>query len=375
MALSRVSFPRCGLPVGSAKPFGLAAAALAAALLAGCGGDQRVGEPDPAVAGDAYTAAVSKPLTPSAEAGVSTPASLDAVPSLSGKVHYGVPTAAATGPGATLSGAVPFPLADAWNRDVTARAVDAASSALVATIGWHGSLRAGFGALAGVPYAVVDAAAPRVPVAVTGDPVPRAWPIPATIAPSADAAARLAVVDRDAGVLYELRGAARDAASGGWTADAIAAWRLDLADATPIDAAGPDLDGGMPVFAGLVRRDEAANGAIRHALRITVPAVRRAWVAPARSAASGAPDASLLPLGARLRLKADVAIPADASLEARAVLQALKTYGAIVVGTGPGLSLDGVPDPSWDAARLAADLARIRGADFEVLALDPVTVR
>ncbi|HMS80097.1 MAG TPA: hypothetical protein PKC20_11305 [Burkholderiaceae bacterium] len=346
MALSRVSFPRCGLPVGSAKPFGLAAAALAAALLAGCGGDQRVGEPDPAVAGDAYTAAVSKPLTPSAEAGVSTPASLDAVPSLSGKVHYGVPTAAATGPGATLSGAVPFPLADAWNRDVTARAVAAASSALVATIGWHGSLRAGFGALAGVPYAVVDAAAPRVPVAVAGDPVP--------IAPSADAAARLAVVDRDAGVLYELRGAARDAASGGWTADAIAAWRLDLADATPIDAAGPDLDGGMPVFAGLVRRDEAANGAIRHALRITVPAVRRAWVAPARSAASGAPDASLLPLGARLRLKADVAIPADASLEARAILQALKT---------------------WDAARLAADLARIRGADFEVLALDPVTVR
>jgi hypothetical protein len=189
---------------------------------------------------------------------------------------------------------------------------------------------------------------------------------------SADPSARLSVLDRDAGVLYELRGAS-PVAGGGWTAVAAAAWRLDLANAAAADAAGPSGDAGMPVFPGLVRHDEAASGAIRHALRITVPALRAAWVAPARGPVAQTDDAALPPAGARLRLKAEVAIPADASVEARAILQALKTYGAIVVGVGPALTLEGAPDPGWDVARLAAELARIRGSDFEVVALGAIT--
>jgi hypothetical protein len=372
MALSRVLFPRCGLPGGAANPFRLAPAALAAALLAGCGDDISDAPPTSAIAGESYSAAVSKPLGLSVEAGVATPSSLAAVPVLSGKVRYGVPVAALPGVGTTLSGALPFPATDAWNRDVLTSATEAASSALVAAIGGGASLKVGFGLLAGVPYAVVDRTQPRVAVSVAGDATPRAWPIPASMPASADPSARLSVLDRDAGVLYELRGAS-PVAGGGWTAVAAAAWRLDLANAAAADAAGPSGDAGMPVFPGLVRHDEAASGAIRHALRITVPALRAAWVAPARGPVAQTDDAALPPAGARLRLKAEVAIPADASVEARAILQALKTYGAIVVGVGPALTLEGAPDPGWDVARLAAELARIRGSDFEVVALGAIT--
>jgi hypothetical protein len=373
MALSRVSYPRRVAPGGAAKPFRLAsaAAAVAAALLAGCGGDASDPPSATAVAGESYATAVSKPLAGSVEAGVATPAQLDSVPVLSGKVRYGVPVAAAPGVGAPLSGALPFPAGDAWNRDVIASPADPASAALVAAIGANASLKAGFGALAGVPYAVVDRGQPRVPVTVAGDATPRSWPIPASMPASADPSSRMSVVDRDAGVLYELHGAT-PTAEGGWNATAIAAWRLDLADAAPIDAAGTLEGGAMPVFAGLVRHDEVAAGAIRHALRIVVPALRAAWVAPARGPAAGADDPSLPPAGARLRLKADVAIPPEASPEARAILQALKTYGAVVVGVGPALTLEGAPDAAWDAARIAADLARIRGADFEVVALGAI---
>jgi hypothetical protein len=361
MALSRFTIPRCGLPGGPAKPLRLAQAALVLSLLAGCGAGSDSGAPT-AVAGDSLVAPTPKPLAASVEAGVTTPASLDTVPTLPGKVRYGAPSAAASGVGATLSGAVPFPPTDTWNRDVVARPADPATPMLVASIGAQQTLKAAFDGRTGVPYAVVGADQPRVAVTVADDPTARAWPIPASMDPSSDPSGRLSVVERDAGVLYELHGAV-PTADGGWRASAVAAWRLDVADAAPFDAAGPLAGGRMPVFAGLVRLDEAGAGVIRHALRITVPA---------RAAVAGVADASLPPLGARLRLKADVEIPADASRETRAILQALKYYGAIVVGVGPALALEGAPDPGWDAGVTAAELARIRGGDFEVVALDAI---
>ena len=370
MALSPLTIPRRGLPGGPAKPFRLAQAALVLSLLAGCGAGSDADAPT-AVAGDWQVATQPKPLAASSEAGVTAPVAPDTVPTLSGKVRYGAPTTAVAGLGETLSGAVPFPPTDAWNRDVLTRPADPASATLLASLGDRATLQAGFGGRSGIAYAVVGADQPRVPVSIAGEPVPRAWPIPASLQPASDPSARLSVVDRDAGVLYELHGAARSA-DGGWSATAVAAWRLDVADAAPFDAAGPVVGGRMPVFPGLVRHDEATAGVIRHALRITVPALRAAWVAPALAAAAGADDASLPPLGARLRLKGDVQIPAEASREARAILQALKSYGAIVVGTGPALALEGAPDAAWDTGPVAAELARIRGGDFEVVALEAI---
>lgn len=373
----------------------LAAAALAAAALAGCGGDPDgsiapggavvatapAGEPT-AVGGQSMVLAIEKPLGGATVAGSAAAGAAGAgpsptpagVPSVSGKVRYGLVPGGPTGVGAPLAGALPLPAADAWNRPIAALSPDPASAMLIAAIGAADPVKLGFGEFAGVPYAIVDGLQARQ-VVRSADGAVRQWPIPGELTASADASGRLAVVDREAGVLYELHGATR-AVDGVWQAAALAAWRLDVADSAPVDTAGAVVgDGGMPVFPGLLRHDEAAAGTIRHALRITVPALHAEWVAPARRTAGTAPDATLPRIGARLRLKAGTVIPADASVESKAILTALKTYGAIVAGVGPALSIEGAPSTRWDAVRLASELARVRGDDFEVLAHDGSTPR
>jgi hypothetical protein len=334
-------------------------------LLAACAGGDPTGPATPAtaVAGESFSLTSNKPL------GIPPDASVSGALPLIGKVRYGVPSTALSGIGQPLSGTLPFPIDDAWNRDLVRAVPDRASHALIAAIGQSAQLSPGFGALAGVPYAVVDRLQPAVVVRFAGN-ATRTWPIPADLQPSADASARLVLLDRDAGLLHELRGAARRI-DGTWDATGGMSWKLDVADGAPVDTVGAPIDdGGMPVFPGLVRYDEAMAGVIRHALRVTVPAVRAAWVPPARRAASAAPDGGLPPIGLRLRLKADVAIPADASPASRAILQALKTYGMIVAGVGSGLTIEGTPDARWDSARLTADLTRLRGGDFEAMAMD-----
>ena len=59
---------------------------------------------------------------------------------------------------------------------------------------------------------------------------------------------------------------------------------------------------------GLVRWSEVARGHIDHALRFTVERTRRAYVYPARHYASDLTDASLPPMGLRVRLRADYPI-------------------------------------------------------------------
>ena len=220
---------------------------------------------------------------------------------------------------------------------------------------------------------MVERTQPTVTVRFGAGGQARAWPLPDALGVAGVPVGHLVVVDRDAGLLYELRDAVR-APDGTWDAAGGAAWRLDLADAPPADLiAGGAGDGGMAVFPGLVRPDEVRAGVIRHALRVSVPVLRDAWLAPALRSAGGTDDAALPPVGLRLRLKAGVAIPADASPEARAILQALKTYGAIVAGTGP-FALQGVPDAAWGAS-LDRELGRVTAGDFEVVATDGLVGR
>jgi hypothetical protein len=54
------------------------------------------------------------------------------------------------------------------------------------------------------------------------------------------------------------------------------------------------------------------------------------------------------------------------------VLQALKTYGSILADNGGNWFISGAPDPRWDDAELNT-LKRLRGRDFEVVTMGPVT--
>jgi hypothetical protein len=76
-------------------------------------------------------------------------------------------------------------------------------------------------------------------------------------------------------------------------------------------------------------------------------------------------------MGMRVRLRAGVDISGYPS-SARVVLQALKTYGMILADNGGNWFISGAPDPRWDDAELNT-LKRLRGRDFEVVTMGPVT--
>src|SRR3954454_21698686 len=91
---------------------------------------------------------------------------------------------------------------------------------------------------------------------------------------------------------------------------------------TSTDAAG------LPILPGLVRYDEVRSGTITHALRVTVPATQKWFIAPATHAA-GKVNAALPPMGARLRLRADFDLRSYRG-DALVIRTALRKYGMIV---------------------------------------------
>jgi hypothetical protein len=170
-------------------------------------------------------------------------------------------------------------------------------------------------------------------------------------------------VDKGDKTLYELWLANVDG-SKGWDAGCGAKWDLTSnAGRTPgwtsADAAG------LPVFPGLARADEVTAGKIEHALRFTVQKSQAGYVAPASHFASNDTDASLPPMGLRLRLKKDVDISA-AGPQAQVILTALKKYGMIVADNGSNWFISGAPDSRWDDDDLHT-LGGIKGSDFEVV--------
>src|SRR6202044_2744760 len=82
---------------------------------------------------------------------------------------------------------------------------------------------------------------------------------------------------------------------------------------------------GLPIFPLLARYPEVKAGAIRHALRVTVPRTQNGYVHPATHYSSTSSDPDLPPMGERLRLKASFSL-ARYHGEALIVLRALKRY-------------------------------------------------
>jgi hypothetical protein len=79
----------------------------------------------------------------------------------------------------------------------------------------------------------------------------------------------------------------------------------------------------LRVFPLLARYPEVKTGAIRHALRVTVPQSQRGYIHPATHFASRSNDPTLPPMGLRLRLKADYSLDGFSGQEAG--LQQLKS--------------------------------------------------
>jgi len=291
------------------------------------------------------------------------------------------------GPGASLGGQRVLSPDSAWNTPIDDLPVDPESARLIATLGVDTPLHPDFGTVWnnvpwGIPYVVVNGAAPRHPVrfeyAGESDDVP--YPIPANppiegVAPGrlpiGDSGDRhLLVIDRDNEKLYELY--AVRFVDGMWQAGSGAVWDLFGNTRRPRGWTSADA-AGLPIFPGLVRYDEVIQfGRVEHALRFTAPRTRRAFVGPATHFASSSDDRALPPMGARLRLRAAIdenAFPASV----RPIVVALKRYGMILADNGGALYLSGAPDARWNDAEIA-QLRKLRGRDFEVVAMStPVT--
>ena len=288
-------------------------------------------------------------------------------------------SAAADSEGARLPGAKRcpvFPRNSHWNRRVDRLPVHSRSAQIVDSIGRDENAHADFGSGTynggpiGIPYRTVSRRTRRVPVSFQyADesnrgryPIPRNVPIEG--GRNADGDRHVIVVNRSRCRLYELFAAYPRNGGRSWRAGSGAVWslrsnRLRPRGWTSADAAG------LPILPGLVRPEEVRRGNIDHALRITVPRSRRAYIYPARHFASDDPDPNLPAMGQRLRLKRSF----DTShfpRQARVVLRALKRYGAFVADNGSPWYISGIPSRRWNNDDLHS-LHRVPGSAWEVV--------
>jgi hypothetical protein len=266
-----------------------------------------------------------------------------------------------------IAGCLVFPASSPWNQEITGAAVAALSSSYVASIGSNAPLFANLGSdpSAGMPYAVVPAEQPEVPIrfimGAESDPGP--YPIPDDVPIESGDSAHAIIIQRDTCLLYEIYQLERLA--GGWQGYAGALWRLREDLRRPRYATSAD-GAGLPVFPGLIRYDEIAAGEIRHALRFSAPRTQRAFVDPASHWASDSTDPSLPPMGLRVRLKASVDASAFSGA-ARVIVTALQRYGMFVAENGNPWWLSGASDPRFSTAELAS-LQALTGDSFEAVA-------
>jgi hypothetical protein len=274
-------------------------------------------------------------------------------------------------PGPRIAGCPAFPRSNAWNRDVSKAPVDPRSAQYIAAIG-AGNLHPDFASRRyGIPITVAAASQARVPVRFTGYPDesdPGPYRIPPRTRVEGGSDRHVVVVQRGRCRLYELFAARR--VGDGWTASNGAVFDLRSNRRRPAGWTSADA-AGLPIMPGLARASEASAGAIRHALRFTVRATQKAYVAPARHFASADTNPALPPMGLRLRLKAGFDLRRYHG-QARVILRALKTYGMIVADNGSSWFISGAPDPGWHDAQLE-ELKRVPETAFEVVRAGPLT--
>jgi hypothetical protein len=206
---------------------------------------------------------------------------------LAGCSDGGAPSAPSPGPSAPLptpAGTTPriggcdiFPEDNAWNRNVSSDPIDPASDALIAAMSPNAAIHLDLGTTEeyyGIPYTVVPASQPLISITYgTGgadysdesDPGPMPIPLGAPIEGGSTADPDPTSGDRHVLVLQE----------GSFRVSSSAVWDLKVNHTRPPVWTSADA-AGLPILPGLLRYEEALGGTIAHALRFTMPGIRRA---------------------------------------------------------------------------------------------------
>lgn len=314
--------------------------------------------------------ALASPGSTSSAASSLSPTAAPTVPAPTPKptaaaVAAPTPQPTAAPPPAPMGACPVFPASNVWNRDVSGLPVAANSSTLIGSIGLDANLHPDFSATGyGIPINIVGPSTPRVSVsfgyADESDPGP--YPIPANPAIEGGSDRHVLLWDTSACKLYELYAASRSGSS--WSAGSGAIWDLRSNALRPDGWTSADA-AGLPILPGLIRYDEVAAGAIRHAIRFTAPDTCSGHIYPARHDAGSGSCSVNPPMGLRVRLKASVDISGFGP-QARVILIALQRYGMILADNGSPWFVTGAPDAHWNDDELHA-LHGLSGADFEVV--------
>lgn len=268
-----------------------------------------------------------------------------------------------------------------WNRDISGLPVHRQSSTWLRSIGLSDGLHPDFGTVwrgspIGIPFVVVDSDQPKVKVKFEYDdesdpgpyPIPNGVPIEGGQDAPHESDRHIIMIDPKKKLLYELFQAIPDPVFG-WRAGSGAIFDLSSDKLRPDGWTSADA-AGLPVFPGLVRYDEIADGEIRHAIRFTVERTQRAYIHPARHFASRHTNPTLPPMGLRVRLRANYDI-SEFPRSAKIVLIALKKYDMLLADNGSDWFISGAPDPRWKDRDLAT-LKRVKGRDFECVYAGPL---
>jgi hypothetical protein len=263
-----------------------------------------------------------------------------------------------------------FPDNNIWNTPIDDLPIHARSNQWINSIGRHTGFHMDFGSgrwaggPIGIPYNVVGADVPKVPVSFYYPDESNRGPYPIPAHPKIEHGSdhHILIVDNSTCRLYELYDASYS--GGRWHAGSGAIWNLNSNALRPDTWTSADA-AGLPILPGLVRYNEVLSGRIDHAIRFTASNTN-GYIWPARHRTSNNPSAPYIPpMGARFRLKASFNVSGYPPAM-RVILNAMKTYGIILADNGSDWYVSGAPDPRWDNDMLHL-LDDLTGDDFEAV--------
>jgi hypothetical protein len=284
---------------------------------------------------------------------------------------------------ASLGGCTIFPADNPWNTridDATKYPVHPMATTYLATMNPTRHLHPDWGDWStdhyGIPWQTVPGSEPTVPMtfqyASESDPGPYPFPPSALVEGGANSGGdmHVLVVDTGACTLYETWSS--QYVGPGWSCGSGAKFDLSSNALRPDGWTSADA-AGLPVLPGLVKVSEVQAGRITHALRFTMNSTQQAYIHPATHAA-GTADATLPPMGLRLRLKPsfDTSPFTGPSL---VILTAMKQYGVILADNGSDWYVSGDSNDAWAPLMdsLVSDFDKVLGSDFEAVDTGPIS--
>ena len=295
----------------------------------------------------------------------------------------GVPPAGRLSPAAGIAGVRPtvpvvggcsiFPANNWWNTDISKYPLDPNSNNYIASI--PGNLHPDFGHNPdyGIPFNIVPASQPEVPITFDyksqSDPGPYPIPPNAQIEGGKNSKGDRHVLVLQQGVckLYEMWRAFPLNSGTSWHAGSGAIFPLNTNKLRPDGWTSADA-AGLPILPALIKCAEVQAGAIDHALRFTVQNTQMGYIHPATHFASNSKNPNLPPMGLRVRLKASFDI-SGFNRTAQIILTAMKTYGMFVADNGSNWYFQGeggTDAACWNDNDLN-QLKNVPGTAFEVV--------